>query len=174
MKFFTVVLPALVIALVVVILFPVAGRAASGNDFDSVVSAVEHRYSAHAQRIPMMGLVSFCAHIATKGGVKGMKVAEFDNLPAARESGDLEELVRQSLGPNWQPFVVDHARNGDDSVIYVQPDGGSMRMMIADFDHGELDLVRVEVNGDRLSHWVHDPEGSAKKHDYGKSEGETD
>lgn len=174
MKFFTVVLPALVIATVVVILFPVAGRAASGNDFDSVVSAVEHHYSAHAQRIPMMGLVSFCAHVATAGGVKGMKVAEFDNLPATPGSDDLEELVRNSLGPAWQPFVVDHERNGDDSVIYVQPAGGSMRMMIADYDHGELDLVRIEVNGDRLAHWVHDPEGSAKHHDYGNNEKDTD
>lgn len=169
MKFFTVVLPALVVVAVVAILFPVAGRAASGNDFDAVVSAVEHRYSAHAERVPMMGFVSFCAHVVTAGGVKGMKIAEFDNLPAAPDSEELDGLIRSSLGPRWQPFVTEHERNGEESVIYVQPVGDSMRMMIADFEHGELDLVRLEVNGDRLSHWVHDPEGSAKHHDYGTS-----
>ena len=54
--------------------------------------------------------------------------------------------------------------------IYVQPNGSAMRMLIADYEHGELDVVRVELNAARLQHWVHDPEGSAKRHDYGGNE----
>jgi hypothetical protein len=42
-----------------------------------------------------------------------------------------------------------------------------MRMLITDYEHGELDVVRVEVNADRLQHRMRDPEGSAKRHDYG-------
>jgi len=53
------------------------------------------------------------------------------------------------------------------NVIYAQPDGSAMRMMIADYEHGELDLVRIEVNGERLARWVHDPESGAHHHDYG-------
>lgn len=166
-KTFTVAVPVLVTLAVVAILFPVAGRAASHPDFDAVVSAVEQRYNSHAQRVPMMGLVSFCAHVATGGGVKGMKIAEFDNLPAAPDSAELEALVRDTLGDAWQPFVTERERNGEMNIIYVQPNGAAMRMLIADYEHGELDLVRIEVNGDRLSHWVHDPEGSTKHHDYG-------
>ncbi|MGC2637208.1 MAG: hypothetical protein WA294_08505 [Acidobacteriaceae bacterium] len=177
-KIFTVVVPAAVIASVVVILFPIAGRAAARPDFDAVVSAVEHRYNAHVQRVPMMGLISFCAHVATGGGVKGMKIAEFDHLniapqklvlrgeSAAPDTADLEALVRNTLGDSWRPFVVEHERSGDDDIIYVQPNGSSMRMLIADYENGELDLVRMEVNGDRLAHWVHDPKGSARNHDY--------
>jgi hypothetical protein len=45
-----------------------------------------------------------------------------------------------------------------------------MRMLITDYEHGELDVVRVEVNADRLKHWMRDPEGSAKRHDYGADE----
>lgn len=33
-----------------------------------------------------------------------------------------------------------------------------MGMMIADCDHGELDLVGMEMNGSALSRWLHDPE----------------
>jgi hypothetical protein len=158
---------------------PLAVLASSAHDFDAVVAAVEHRYSAHAQRVPMMGFVNFCAWVATGGGVKGMKIAEFDHLDLAPEklkvrgetdapdSRELEALVRDSLGPNWQPFVTSREANGEVSVIYVQPAGGSMRMMIADYDNHELDLVRIEVNGDRLRHWMKDPDGSAKHHDYG-------
>jgi len=144
-----------------------AARAASGHDFDSVVSAVEQRYSAHVERVPMMGFVSLCAHIATAGGVKGMKIAEFDNLPSEPDSAELEHLVSDTLGGSWQRFVTDRSRNGDVSIIYVQPNGAAMRMLIADYEHGELDLVRMELNGERLAHWVHDPEGSARHHDYG-------
>ncbi|HEX4038095.1 MAG TPA: hypothetical protein VHX37_08555 [Acidobacteriaceae bacterium] len=144
---------------------PLAMNAAGSHDFNAVVSAVEQRYSSHAERVPLMGLVSFCAWAASGGGVKGMRVAEFEHLPAA-ESGDLEGLVRNSLGQDWQLFVADRSRNGDVSLIYVQPEGGSMRMLVADYEHGELDVVRLEVNGDRLQRWMHDPEGSARKHDY--------
>ena len=118
----------------------------------------------------MMGFVSLCAHVVTGGGVKGMKIAEFDHLPTAPDPGDLESLVRQTLGGNWQPFVTEHGRDGNVSVIYVQPNGGAMRMLIADYEHGELDLVRMEVNGERLAHWFNDPESSAHRHDYGSGE----
>jgi hypothetical protein len=167
MKALVLAAPAILLAAAAV---PVVVSAAGGNnDFDAVVSAVEHRYSARAERVPMMGFVSFCAWVTTGGGVKGMKVAEFDHLPDSPDSGDLEKLVRQALGGDWQPFVVDRSRSGDVSLIYVRPNGGAMRMLIADYEHGELDLVRMEVNGDRLRHWMKDPEGSARHHDYGGS-----
>jgi len=167
MKIAIVAVPVAIILVAAAVLLPVAARAASGHDFDDVVSAVEQRYSAHATRVPMMGLVSFCAHVATGGGVKGLKVAELDHLSAAPNPAQLEQLVTGSLGAGWQPFVKEVSRNGEMNVIYAQPDGSAMRMMIADYEHGELDLVRVEVNGERLAHWVRDPESSAKHHDYG-------
>jgi hypothetical protein len=146
---------------------PLAAIASSSGDFDAVLTAVEHRYSAHAERVPMMGFVNFCAWMATGGGVKGMRVAEIDGLPGTPNSEELQKLVRDSLGPNWQPFVTDREGDKEVSVIYVQPVGGSMRMMIADYDNHELDLVRIEINGDRLRHWMKDPDGSARHHDYG-------
>jgi hypothetical protein len=139
---------------------------AARPDFDTVVSAVQQRYGTHPQKIPLMGLVSLCARVATGDGVKGLKIAEFDNLPAAPDTAELDSLVRDSLGSAWQPFVVDRSRSGDLSVIYVQPDGQAMRMMIADYDHGELDLVRIEVNGERLARWMHDPGENARHHSY--------
>jgi hypothetical protein len=34
-------------------------------------------------------------------------------------------------------------------------------MMIADYDHGELDVVRMELSGDALAKWMKDPQGEA-------------
>jgi hypothetical protein len=32
-----------------------------------------------------------------------------------------------------------------------------MRMLIADYEDGELDVVRMELNGDRLRRWMREP-----------------
>jgi hypothetical protein len=161
------ILGALALTTMITVVLPITVRAASGHDFDAVVSAVEQRYEAHAEKVPMMGFVNFCAWVATRGGVKGMKIAEFDHISKVSDSAELEKLVGDSLGDRWERFVVDRERNGEVDIIYVQPNGSAMRMLIADYEHGELDVVRVEVNADRLQHWMKDPEGSARRHDYG-------
>lgn len=150
-------------------LVPVTGCAASGHDFDAVVSAVQTRYPAHVERVPMMGLISFCAHVATAGGVKGMQVAEFENFRSAPDPAELDRLVSDTLGSGWQRFVTTHDRNGSVSLIFSQPDGEAMRLLIADYENGELDLVRVEVNGKRMQHWIDHPQRSARDQDYGKN-----
>jgi hypothetical protein len=148
-------------------ILPLTVRAASNHDFDAVVSAVEHRYDARAEKIPMMGLVSFCGWVATGGGVRGLKIAEFDHFAGPGDPAELDKLVNDSLGGEWQRFVAERERNGKLNLIYAQPDGHAMRMLIVDYENSELDVVRVEVNADRLQHWIHDPAGSAKRHDYG-------
>lgn len=147
---------------------PVAG-CASGHDFNSVVSTVEHRYATHAQRVPMMGFVSFCAWGASLGGVKDMHIAEFDHLTLDKDD-DLSRLLRDKLGDQWQPFVNDHEANGQQDIIYVQPHGAWMRMFIADYDGTELNLVRLELNGERLQQWLHNPIRSAHARHYGTPE----
>ncbi len=149
-------------------LAPVAGCASSGHDFDAVVSAVQARYPAHVQRVPLMGLVSFCARVVTGDGVKGMRIAEFENFRKAPDPEQLEHLVSETLGSGWQRFVTERQHNGEASLIFTQPDGRAMRLMIADYDNGELDLVRIEVDGKRMQRWLQNPQGSARDRDYGK------
>lgn len=173
MKAVALVLAPIAAVAAVAVILPWSARAAAGPDFDSVVSAVEHQYSMRAERVPMMRFVSLCAHVASHGGVKGMKIAEFDHL-AAPDTGQLESLVRQTLGDKWQPFVTERERNGNVSMIYVQPSGSDMRMLIADYENGELNVVRMELNGERLARWINDPEGSAHRHEYGTGHADAD
>lgn len=152
-------------AITLLVLTPALG-CASGHDLDRVVSAVEHRYAVHAQRVPMMGFVSLCAWGASRGGVKGMHIAEFEHLTLGKDD-DLSSLMRDKLGYQWQLFVTDHQSNGQQDIIYVQPHGNSMRMFIADYNGSELDLVRLELNGERLEQWIRNPARSARSHNYG-------
>jgi hypothetical protein len=131
---------------------------AADRDFDGLVAAVAHRYDAHATQIPMMSVVSLCARFATHRGVKDLRVVEFDDFKAALDVSDLTSLVRNSLGPEWQPFINEQDKqSGNQSIIFVRPKGGALRMVIADYDHHELDVVRMELSGDALAKWMKDP-----------------
>ncbi|HET9099457.1 MAG TPA: hypothetical protein VFN62_03625, partial [Acidobacteriaceae bacterium] len=88
---------------------------------------------------------------------------------------DLYPLLRSRLGEEWQPFVTEVSggkNRGDQSVILVRPNGSSMGMMIADYDHGELDLVGMDMNGAALSHWLHDPERQQHSSHPGRASGD--
>jgi hypothetical protein len=158
-------IPALA-AITLLAVMPAIG-CASGRDFDNVVSTIEQHYAVHAQRVPMMGFVSLCSFAASRGGVKGMRIAEFENLTLGK-SDDLSRLMRDKLGDRWQPFVTEREAGGQQDVIYVQPHGDFMRMFIADYDGNELSLVRLDLNGKRLQKWMRDPAQSARSHNYSR------
>jgi hypothetical protein len=47
-------------------------------------------------------------------------------------------------------------------IIFVREKGDGMGMMIADYEHGELDVVRMELSGDALAKWMKDPQGESR------------
>src|SRR5271156_447165 len=136
---------------------------AADRDFDGLVSEVAHRYEEHATRIPMMSFVSLCARFATHGGVKGLRVVEFDDVKATVDVSELASLVRNHLGAEWRPFIQEHGKQGEsESIIFVREKGDAMGMMIADYERGELDVVRMELSGDALAKWMKDPQGESR------------
>lgn len=136
----------------------VAGCSAASHGFDSAVGGVERRYSVHARRIPLMGLISVCARVYTHGGVKEMRVAEFEGLRHV-DPAELFSLVQAKLGEDWQPIVKQHAlghAEGDAnlSVVFARPAGRAMQLLVADYGHGELSMVRMGIDGASLSKWI--------------------
>lgn len=146
------------------LLAPVTGCAGSRHDFGAVVLAVQQEYPAHIQQVPLMRLVSLCAQVVTVDGVKGMRIARFDSFRRPPDPRRLDQLVSHALGSGWLGFVTTRDRNGDTTLIFTQPDGNSMRMLIADYEHGELNLVRMEVNGRRMGRWLQNPQAQAHRH----------
>jgi hypothetical protein len=130
---------------------------APDRDFDGLVSGIAQSYDVRATRIPMMSMVSLCARVVTHGGVKGLRVVEFDHLKTSPGLPELTSLVRRSLGSEWEPFVQERGERGE-SVIFVRQAGGAMHMVIAEYEHGELDLIRMELNGEALARWMKNPQ----------------
>jgi hypothetical protein len=117
-----------------------------GGGFDSVVHGIESRYHACATRIPFMGLVSGIAGIATHGGVRGLHVAEIEHLDGPVEGAELNALVEERVGKGWQRMIRETGKDGDQTMIYVKPEGERMALLIVDRDGEEMNVVQVSVD----------------------------
>jgi hypothetical protein len=61
-------------------------------------------------------------------------------------------------------MVLEPGQYGAISLIYVCPEHGSMRMLVASFEDNELDLVRMDLNGARLAEFLDNPHDSPYRH----------
>ena len=120
--------------------------------FDGVVSSIESRYHVHAQRIPFLGLISLISHKATNGGVNGVHVAEIDDFNADVDSEELNKMVEQKLGAEWERVIRETSRKGNgQTMIYMHPEGPRMGLFVLDLDGNEMDVVQVSVDPSHLS-----------------------
>jgi len=155
----------------IVLMVPVAVLAGSGGGFDGVVNTLEHRYHAHATRIPFMGLMSLVAHKASSGGVSGLHVAEFDNFSEQVDGDELNNIVAEKLGEGWQRMIRDTSRHGaEQTLIFARPEGNRMGLFIVDLDGNEMDVVQISVDPDHLSQSIdkykhHDGDSDNSDHD---------
>jgi hypothetical protein len=155
----------------IVLMAPVVVLAGGGGGFDSVVTTLEHRYHAHATRIPFIGLISLVAHKATTGGVSGLHVAEFDNFNDKVDGDELNNIVEQKLGEGWQRMIRDTSKHGaEQTLIFARPDGNRMGLFIVDLDGNEMDVVQISVDPDHLNQSIdkykhHDGDGDSSDHE---------
>src|SRR5579862_7317891 len=83
----------------VAIVVPWIARALAAEEgFDGVVSALEHRYQAHATQVPFMFLASFISRKATNGGVAGVRIAQFEHFDKKADGDELNGMMERKLG----------------------------------------------------------------------------
>jgi hypothetical protein len=150
-------------AIAVLIPTAVVLAATGEGSFDGVVDSIESHYQVHATRIPLMGLVSLVAGVATHDGVRGVHVAEFEHFTADVDGQELKQMVDKKLGSGWELMVRETSRKGgEQTLIYCHPEGRHMGLFIIDKDHGEMDVVQVSVDPDHLNESIarYDHQGS--------------
>jgi len=143
-------------ALCLLVVVPWIARAAGAEGgFDGVVSSIGHRYHAHATQIPLMGLASLIASQATRGGVRGVRVAEFEHFDAPADGEELNRIVQEKLGEGWSRIIRDTSRHGDEqTLIFAHPEGKRMGLFILDLDGHEMNVVQVSVDPDHLNETI--------------------
>jgi len=135
------------------------GESLARRDFDSLVQAISGRYQMHGRTVPMMWLANVCAARFTHGGVRGMRVVQFEDASRIAKSStapaEFGDLVRAEMGERWSPMVREHKESGEDSYVYVQnaTDGDLTRLIVVDLDGSELDVVGISLKPDQLAKW---------------------
>ena len=137
----------------IALMVPFAVLASSGEGgFNGVVHNIEHQYHVRATRIPLMGLVSLVARGASHGSVSGLHIAEFEDFSADVDGQDLNRMVEEKLGPEWERVIRETSRKGgDQTLIFMHPEGQRMGLFVVDLDGHEMDLVQVSVDPDHLN-----------------------
>jgi hypothetical protein len=128
-----------------------APAVAADREFRAVVTGIEQRYAVRHQRIPFLGFASFCARVASLGAVRGMEIAEFEDVgPALTENG-LKAVLQGQLGASWHQFVSNRERDsGATTVIYSRERDGKFFLLIANLVGESLSLVKLAVSENQM------------------------
>lgn len=139
---------------------PVAVLASGGRDgFNGVVGSIESQYHVHATRIPFMGLISLVARKASHGATANLHVAEFEHFSAQVDGNELNRMVEEKLGAGWERVVRETSHGGDQTLVFMRPEGEHMGLFVVDKDNDEMDVVQLSVDprhvDDDIAHYSH-------------------
>ena len=136
----------------VALLVPVAVLAGgSSRGFDAVVDALQARYQVHAERIPLLGLVSVFTRVSTRASAGNLHIADFEHFPADVDGDELNRIVQEKLGAGWERILREVARHGEEqTLIFIRPEGSRIGLFVVDRQRCEMDIVQVSVNPNHL------------------------
>ena len=130
---------------------------AGDTEFRGIVRSIEHTYGVHHLRIPFLGMAMF---FARPSGVRGLKMAIFEGFQSRGDSEGISHLIESSLGPDWYPFVRVRTKgkvDGETTLIYTNPSGNRMRMMIVNLEPSEAVVVKMELSEHAIEKWLKEP-----------------
>jgi hypothetical protein len=153
----------------VAMLVPVAVLASGGEEgFNGVVRTLEEKYHVHATRIPFLGLISLVMGKNAEYGVSNLHVAEFDDFHETMDGEELNSMVEQKLGPEWERVIRETSRVGEEqTLIFTHPEGRRMGLFVLDAGGQELDVVQVSVDAEHLSDKINEYQHRSHHHDEG-------
>jgi hypothetical protein len=135
---------------------------AGDNEFRGVVRSIESNYGVHHLRIPLLGCVLF---FVRPEGLSGLKVAIFENFPGVDARQQITGVVENSLGPGWFPFVrVRSSEDRETTLVYANPNGGKMRMLVVDIEPSEATVVELNLNDRAVKKWLKEPHTPRDEH----------
>jgi len=130
---------------------------ARDKEFGRLVHYVESHYHVHRQYRFLIAFGSLAVKVAHPEGVKGMKLALWENekIRASSDGDDFPDVVKAGLADGWQPMVrVWSRRNNERTVIFAKPDGNDMKLLVATVDQEDAVVVQVKIDPDKLSGYI--------------------
>lgn len=133
---------------------------AGDHGFDALVKHVESNYHVKRTRIPFLGLANFALKFVHPAGLKGFKLATFENgsFWDGASQQDFDSVMRGSLNKDWQPLLSHESkRSRERTVIYSKPAGKDLELIVAAFSQSEATLLQAKVAPETLGRWLDKP-----------------
>lgn len=134
---------------------------AKGKGFKDVVRHIETNYRAKKTRIPMLGLANFAIKLIRPAGVKGFKLAVFEDQDFSARPGaaSFDAVMREAYDKDWRPMVqINSKRNGySHTFIYVKNSGKDVQFALAVLEDREAVLLEVKFNPDAAARFLENP-----------------
>jgi VWFA-related protein len=135
---------------------------AKGKGFKDVVKHLETNYRAKKTRIPMLGLANFAVKVIRPAGVKGFKLAVFEDQDFFRRSSEspFDAVMRESYDKSWQPLIqINSKRDGNSrTFIYSRTSGKDVHFALAVLEDREAVLLEVKFNPDAAAKFLENPQ----------------
>jgi hypothetical protein len=130
----------------------------AASEFDAAVTDLENAAHVHHMHIPMMGLVSGCAWVYTRGAVRGLHVANFEHIGESLPQERFRELMESRFSNGWSRLVKEQNFESHElTLIYTRPAGKRMEITIASLEGDEVSLVDLKVDAEAMARWVNHP-----------------
>ncbi|MBL8186669.1 MAG: VWA domain-containing protein [Acidobacteria bacterium] len=132
-----------------------------GKGFNDVVKYIEKNYGVKKTKIPMLGLAKFAIWMIRPAGVKGFKLAVFEdqNFASRPESIPFSQVMRQSFNKEWAPLVqINSKRDGfTRTFIYVRQTKKDVEFALAMLEEREAVVVQAKFNPDAAAKFLENP-----------------
>lgn len=150
----------------IILSFVVAVTPAKPNEFKAVVKHIKTHYKAKQLRIPLVfGLVGIGARIYTKGAVKGLKLAIFQDqdFSATVKDNSFDGVLKNSLDATWTPMIRFYSRKeAQRTYLYAREDGKDFQILLTALEADSAVVLSVKVNPTQLMRFI-------EKHNNGES-----
>lgn len=157
----------LFVAAVMMALLSLAANAQSkpfvpkGKGFNDVVKHLEKNYGAKKTKIPMLGLAKFAIWMVRPAGVKGFKLAVFEdqNFVSRNETSSFAQVMRQSFNKDWSPLMqISSKRDGTShTFIYIRQTKKDVEFALATLQENEAVVLQAKFNPDAAAKFLENP-----------------
>ena len=140
--------------LIIISSFLIIPVSAKPNEFKTVVKQIKKQYNAKQMRIPMVfGLVGLGARIFTKGAIKGLKIAVFEDQDFSKPLKDnsMESVFANTFDSNWTPNIRSYSKkSGERTYLYSKEAGKDFQLLITSIEERQAVVVTVKVNPEQM------------------------
>jgi hypothetical protein len=127
--------------------------------FADLTRAIDSLHGVKKIWIPFLGVARLGVMMVHPQGVRDFQLAVFE-VDDRVDPRTLQQLMREKVGPGFQPLVQVRSRKGEWSFIYARPHNNNrIELVILAHDDDDTALVRVDVDADVLARELDNPRG---------------